>query len=57
MCFKPNERESRAQARESLRRREEKTPTEASRGPRGNRQPDPDKQKRIEQRLLSVVGN
>ena len=57
MSFKPNERESRAQARESLRKRDERTPTEASRGPRGNREPDPEKQKRIEQRLLSVVGN
>ena len=57
MCFKPNERESRAQARENLRKTEEKTPTEVSRGPRGNREPDREKQKRIEQRLLSVVGN
>jgi hypothetical protein len=57
MCFKPNERESLAKARESLRKREERTPTEVSRGPRGNREPDPEKRKRAEQRLLSMVGN
>ena len=57
MCFKPNQRESRALARESLRKRDERTPTEVSRGPRGNREPDREKQKRIEQRLLSVIGN
>ena len=57
MCFKPNQRESLAKARESLLKREEKTPTEVSRGPRGNREPDREKQKRAEQRLLSMVGN
>ena len=57
MCFKPNQRESRTRARESLRRREERTPTEVSRGPRGNREPDREKQQRAERRLLSVVGN
>jgi hypothetical protein len=57
MCFKPNERESLAKARESLHKREERTPTEVSRGPRGNREPDEKKRKRAEQRLLSVVGN
>ena len=57
MSFKPNQRESREQARESLRNRDERTPTEVSRGPRGNRDADREKQKRIEQRLLSVVGN
>ena len=40
-----------------LSRREERTPTEVSRPPRGNREPDREKQKRAEQRLLSVVGN
>jgi hypothetical protein len=57
MCFKPNQRESRQQAREKLNRREERTPTEASRGPRGNREPDRDKQRRAEERMLSVVGH
>jgi hypothetical protein len=57
MCFKPKERESRQRAREMLRRREERTPTEVSRPPRGNREPDRDELRRAEQRLLSVVGN
>jgi hypothetical protein len=57
MCFKPNERESLDRALASLREKEEKTPTEASRGPRGNREPDREKQKIAEQQLLSVVGN
>ena len=57
MCFKPNHRESRQRAREKLNRREERTPTEVSRPPRGNRKPDPEEQRRAEERLLSVVGN
>ena len=57
MCFKPKETESRQRAREMLRRREERTPTEVSRPPRGNREPDREELRRAEQRLLSVVGN
>ena len=40
-----------------LRRREERTPTEVSRPPRGNRKADREEVHRAEQRLLSVVGN
>ena len=57
MRFKPKEKKSRQRAREMLRRREERTPTEVSRPPRGNRQADREELRRAEQRLLSVVGN
>jgi hypothetical protein len=59
MCFKPSKQDDRARARERLAqvRTEDRTPTEVSRGPRGNREPDRDKQERSEERLLSVIGN
>ncbi len=59
MCFKPSKGEGRARARERLGkvRAEDRTPTEVSRPPRGNREPDREEQRRAEERLLSVVGN
>ena len=59
MCFKPKDPEHRAKARERLAkiRTADRTPTEVSRGPRGNRKADPEEQRRAEERLLSVVGN
>ena len=59
MCIKPSKADDHAKARERLAEisTKDRTPTEVSRGPRGNREPDRDKQQRAEQRLLSVVGN
>jgi hypothetical protein len=59
MCFKPSKTEDRAKARERLAqiRTEDRTPTEVSRRPRGNREPDRVKQQRSEERMLSVIGS
>ncbi len=58
MCFKPSKTDDRIRARERLAKtkEEDRTPTEVSRGPRGNREPDPERQRRAEERLVSVVG-
>ncbi len=58
MCFKASNEDDRAKARELLRqnRTEDRTPTEVSRGPRGNREADKGRQERAEERLLSLVG-
>ena len=58
MCFKPSKTDDRTRARERLAKTktEDRTPTEVSRGPRGNREPDRERQRRAEERLVSVVG-
>jgi len=59
MCFKhsnPDERAAKARERLAQTRTEDRTPTEVSRGPRGNREPDEASKKHAEERLLSVVG-